>query len=335
MSDARFWGFYSICGLLMRLRELYRFESGTGFGEKMEQTLISEWIGRREALWEDMKDMEYSSLAVDGREFGPFEAPGINELLIPEGLLYGAGYGIYMKPVFFLAELDGVEAADGCDIYISGREYARDLSIHPAMLQQRTVFARKYVAEVLINERFDEFRASKIKGLLWRAFSSYGLDRDSGRERVGEVAGVELRSYIHHELGEAHESRRLGPLWGGILCSAGDRRASAFLRALKDVLADTTDRGMLKHIVENRKTGSLAFYMAFQGGLLRPLTGGLHEAYEKFSESGRWEEIERARMQCYARARPMADGLLEAYGPDEDARGLQDEIRKQITLMSP
>jgi hypothetical protein len=334
VSDARFWGFYSICGLLMRLRELYRFESGMGPDGRMEQLLISEWIGQREALWEDMKDMELSPLMVGSREFGPFDAEGINELLIPSGLLYGAGYGIYMKPVFFLTELEGVETADGCDIYISGREYARDLSIHPAMLQGKTIFARKYAAEVLINEKFDEFRASKTRGLLWRAFSAYGLDRRSSRKKVGDVAAAELRSYIHHELGEAHESRRLGPLWVEMLLKAHDRRTSAYLRALKDVLADTTDRGMLKHIVENRKTGSLAFYMVFRSGLLKPLTGGIHEVYKKFTESGRWDEIERARIQCYSRVRLIADGLLEAFGPDEDAQGLQDEIQKQITLMS-
>lgn len=335
MSDARFWGFYSICGLLMRLRELYRFESGMGPGEKMEQPLVSEWIGRREALWEEMQGMELFPLTINGKEFDSFNSAGINELLIPEGILYGAGYGIYMKPVFFLTELDGVEAADGCKIYLSGREHARDLSIHPAMLQGKTIFARKYVAEVLINEKFDEFRASKTRGLLWRAFSAYGLNRGSSRKKVGEVAESELRSYIHHELGEAHESRRLGPLWGEMLLKAHDRRTSTYLRALKDMLADTTDRGMLKHIIENRKTGSIAFYISFMSGPLRPLARMIRDAYEAFVSDGRWEALESARKECYARARSMSTALLEANESVEDARGLRKEIEKQISLMSP
>jgi hypothetical protein len=335
VSDARFWGFYSICGLLMRLRELYRFESGLGPGKKIEQSLISEWIGQREALWEEMQGMELSLLEINGKEFDPFDSIGINEILVPEGLLYGAGYGIYMKPVFFLTELDGVEAEDGCRIYLSGREHARDLSIHPAMLQGKTIFARKYAAEVLINEKFDEFKASKNRGLLWRAFSAYGLDRRSSREKVGEVATAELRSYISHELGEAHETRRLGPQWGTMLLEAQDRRTAAYLRALKDILADTTERGMLKHIIENRKAGSIAFYISFMSGPLRPIAIKLHDSYEAFLSSGRWEAIDSARKECYAHARSMSSALLEVYGSKGDAQGLQDKIKKQISMISP
>jgi hypothetical protein len=43
VSDARFWGYFSICGLLMRYRDLYRSEQGlepyrTGSDLRLDRT---------------------------------------------------------------------------------------------------------------------------------------------------------------------------------------------------------------------------------------------------------------------------------------------------------
>jgi hypothetical protein len=37
ISDAKYWGFYSLCGLLLRLRELYRSEKGMRPWERVNQ----------------------------------------------------------------------------------------------------------------------------------------------------------------------------------------------------------------------------------------------------------------------------------------------------------
>ncbi len=44
ISDAKYWGFYSLCGFLLRLRELYRSEKGMRPWERINQEEISEWI---------------------------------------------------------------------------------------------------------------------------------------------------------------------------------------------------------------------------------------------------------------------------------------------------
>jgi hypothetical protein len=335
VSDARFWGYYSVCGLLLRLRELYRFDNGIGFDDEIKREEIGGWIERTEAQWERMKDMEYSAITVGGCDFDPFDAEQINRLLVDEGLLYGAGYGLYMKPVFFISDLVGVDVSDCCRIYVAGREYARDLSIHPAMLQGNTVYARRYAAGVLIRDKFEEFRAMNTKeGALRIAFDSYGVDAGSDAGQLGRVAESELQAYIHHETGEFHESERLGPNWGEMLSCIGNRRASMFLRAIKDMLADTSDKGMLSHIVGERKTGSLAFYFVFLDGFRRPLARLLREAFSRFVESENWNEIDSARKLCYSAAKVITDALLDDYMNDKDPERLVSAVEERIASLS-
>jgi hypothetical protein len=195
VSDARYWGYYSVCGLLMRLRELYMFERGILPGGEVDRQEISEWIGKREEQWEKLGERKYSSLTLTGHEFGPFEAERINTLLLPHGLYYGAGYGVYMKPSFFLADLELVDRLEGLTLHVTGTEHVRDLSISPAMLQGRTVIARKHAAEILIAEKFEEYRTTRRSGALDVAFSAYGITKDSSPEKLGDVASEELRSF--------------------------------------------------------------------------------------------------------------------------------------------
>ncbi len=63
ISDARYWGSYSLCGLLLRLRELYRAESGVGLWEKIQQKEIGEWIAKRESLWKELEDENFRDIS--------------------------------------------------------------------------------------------------------------------------------------------------------------------------------------------------------------------------------------------------------------------------------
>ncbi|MGO9018263.1 MAG: hypothetical protein ACLQVJ_07920, partial [Syntrophobacteraceae bacterium] len=49
--------------------------------------------------------------------------------LRPLGLVYGAGYGIGMKPTFFLAECAESSSVGGLRIDVVNRELARDIFI--------------------------------------------------------------------------------------------------------------------------------------------------------------------------------------------------------------
>lgn len=335
ISDARYWGHYSICGLLMRLREQYRYEMGIPPSGAIPREDIAQWIGRREALWEELQSRDFSRLSVGGEEFDPFDVEGINKRLNSQGLLYGAGRGMYLKPVFFLADLEGVASLDGLSVRTAGKEYARDLSVHPAMLQQKTVIARKEAAFVLIIEKFEEFSAMKTAGALCVAFESYGVDASTPPEDLWRVADAELESFVHHERGEAHETERSGGLWAEIISRVSHRRASLFLRGLKDTLADTSERGMLRHIIDQRKTGSLAFYAASLTGYRKDFAAGMEPAFREFISTRGWEEIESARRACYRDALNMADGLLDIYRRDRDPEALSASVERSIRSSCP
>jgi hypothetical protein len=282
-----------------------------------------------------MEGMEFSPIRIGGQEFGPFEADRINEVLLRENALYGAGYGLYGKPVFFVSELAGRETIEGYDVYISGKEYARDISLHPAMLREKTIFARREITTLLIWEKLGELSARGPRGVLWRAFSFYGVapggEMAALEGKIEEVADSELRTYIRHEVGEAAETEGLGPLWPEMLASVISSRASVLARAVKDTLADTSEKGMLRYIIERKNTGSLAFYIAFLTGYRRPLAREVTGAFERFLAGGSWQDIEEARADCYRRTRGLAEQMLQLYGTEKDPEALEAGIEEQVS----
>ena len=58
---------------------------------------------RQRDLWRELEDKDFGNIYIDGDVYGPFEVEKINAELEKTGLVYGAGYGVHMKPSFFLA----------------------------------------------------------------------------------------------------------------------------------------------------------------------------------------------------------------------------------------
>jgi hypothetical protein len=143
LSDALFWGYFSICGLLLRYRDLYRSEKGLKAWANISRTDIAAWIAAKEARWPELEDQQFRDLTVESRTYGPFEVEALNRALAPKGLVYGAGYSMYMKPSFFLAEMHSTRQVDGLTVMTSSRELVRDLLTSPAMLQGNSVFLRR------------------------------------------------------------------------------------------------------------------------------------------------------------------------------------------------
>jgi hypothetical protein len=94
ISDARSWGYYSICGLLLRLRELYKWESGLEPWSPVEKEAVMSWIEEREREWEGLEEAELEPILAGGEEIDPFDTDRMNALLGPYGLHYGAGHGM-------------------------------------------------------------------------------------------------------------------------------------------------------------------------------------------------------------------------------------------------
>lgn len=320
ISDARYWDSYSICGLLFRLRDLYRTEKNIQPWMRIPKNEIGEWISERENLWNKISKKDFESITINGESLDPFDVEKINALLEQEKLLYGAGFGINMKPSFFLADLLSKETIDGFMVYTAGQEYVRDLSTYPALLQDGTIITRIDSTKLLLWQQFEELRGKRLKCALTYAFSKYGLAPDDApSERIdreiSRIARSEAYTYIYHELGEAREGQRIGNEWTELLGEMPRSKTEIFVRSVKDILSDTSDHGLLKHIIMHQKEGSLGFYLVFMSGFRKTLFPEILEAFKIFMEAGNWdwECIESARQAGYERGLEISEELLSMY----------------------
>lgn len=332
VSDARYWGYFSICGLLLRYRDLYRSEKGLKPWTNFNRADIAAWIDAKEARWPDLEHEEFRNLVIDGREFDPFDVSSINRALEAKGLVYGAGYGMYMKPTFFLAELKSTKQAAGLTVHASGREFVRDLFTGPAMLQGNTVFLRLEPLLVLLHYKFSELKDER-NSPLEDGFARYGFRK---RQIIDEVFEKRLEALaerygevlLYHEIAEHGESL---PEWKEILAAAGDRKNEHYLRAVKDLIADTSEKGPLKHIVDTRDRAALALSIALGEGFQKALFPDIGAAYSRFIKNGDWKVIEKARKAGYAKflaERTRVMMLFEkSAGPDAFAKHLAESLK--------
>jgi len=323
VSDAKYWGFFSVCGLLMRYRDLYRSEKGLQPWAEIGREDIAAWITKKESRWPELEQEDFRDLIIGGKKYHPFDIPEINHMLSGQGLVYGAGYGMYMKPTFFLAELRTTREISGLTVHTSGKELVRDLFTSAGMFQRKSIFLRLEPLTMLLMYKFSELNARRVSALE-DAFSHYGFRH---RQIIDDIFGKRLEGMAEryadlllcHEVAEAKED---APEWQDILSSLdGDRKAEHYLRAIKDLIADTSDHGPYKKIIDTRDRGALSLSIALMEGFRRVLYPEMKHAHENFLGSEDWDLIEEAREAGYARflsQRDMVVGLYRASAGRED-----------------
>jgi hypothetical protein len=327
LSDAKNWGAYTICGLLIRLTDLYRWSKGLDPWVTIENPKLMEWVGEKEEAWDKIKDSDYKKIIIDGRKFDPFDTDGINDVLMRGGYVYGAGYVTKMKPSFFLGKIEDTHKRSGHETIVVGRELARDLITSPALYQRGKIFVRTEPAKSFIWDKIAEYKfggAARLKN----AFGECGVDIDDIRdfEEVNRIATDELESYIHHEIGEARDTTFPEEKWEEIVSAYPQTLVEKFTRAVKDILADTNEHGPLAYIVEGERKGSLGFYIAFLGGMRKVLFGEIVTAFESYD--GDWSIIEEARVKGREKAVRYAKQLIQMH----DGGRSHEEIEEEFIL---
>ena len=73
ISDANNAGMYSICGLALRLRDLYKWEQGLPPWEERDSSEVLEWIEAKENQWDQCIDNEFADISINGKTFDPFD----------------------------------------------------------------------------------------------------------------------------------------------------------------------------------------------------------------------------------------------------------------------
>src|SRR3990172_5139084 len=202
IADARHARDATLCNYLLEMREFYRWEHEVPLARALPPQELGTWIWEREALWNGVKTDDLESLRVGGRSYDAFEVAAINAALLPLGLVYGGGYGRFGKPHFFLAQLERHEQRQGLRLFVSGCEYARDLSAPPAALLDGTVFLRRDALRRWLWDKIEIWGVRKAEGALKSALECYGFVADA-ETALEHMAEQEAETLILHELGEA------------------------------------------------------------------------------------------------------------------------------------
>lgn len=330
VSDSRYWGYFSICGLLMSLRVLYMSNNGIAPWGQVDRQDISEWIAKKEAHWEELEDEDFKDIEIDGTVYDPFDVVGINRVLEEKNLVYGAGYGLFKKPSFFIADLQSRTEINGCTVYAATREYARDLFTSPGMLREKKIFLRLQPLRVLLWDKFLESQARNHRALAY-AFSQYGLDADHAvDETMDETFDDLVRRYaqmvLYHEIGEVTEAV---PEWASILYEVDTKESEFFLRAVEDLLSDTGEHGPLKLAIDTKDTANLSLHVALMDRYKVKMHPEVKDAFDAFMVTEDWIAIDEARKAVYGRLALLRDEILEAYKNRND----KDDLLTRLTAL--
>ncbi len=333
ISDARDNGIFSLCILVLKLRNLYKWENGLPPWEEPDPGTLLDWIEARENSW-----LEKSSLGLNllpGKSpVDPFSHAPVNRILEKHSLVYGAGYGRSLKAIFFVAEKLEEREVDGCRTIILGQEHARELAAPFAMVQEGIIFFRTEPFRYYFWDQIQEMRPSGRDSLLF-ALDRYGLigkngllDRERLKARFEDLILGEMETFVRHEVGELQP----GPLDGAslrkIIAHFPDSPVELVARGLKDLLADTHEKGLIGHIIAHRKEGSLGFYSAFLDGVRKTLFPEIRPACAAFIASRDWEEVDRARLACRQRLSDYAALLTDIAGKIDTAP--REELHSRV-----
>lgn len=278
IADARHAREMTLCTYLLEMREYYRWEHDLPPGAMLPRADIGRWITEREALWEGVVDADFAPLPVAGALHDPFAAVAVNEMLLPQGLVYGAGIGRFGKPHFFLARLASAETHDGLRVLVCDCEYARDLTAIPAALQGGTVIVRREALRQWLWEKAEAWGVKRQAGAMARTLAAYDYDADPVAALARQTER-ETGTLILHERGEHAAGKLLGPGWEAMITAFTSRRAELVARALRDNLADCLVT--LPVLLERGDAASLHFWFANFDGLRRDLFPRLVAAYEQ------------------------------------------------------
>ena len=335
ISDAYHSGLFSICGLALRLRDLYKWEKRLPPWEERDSSEILDWIESKENQWEKIAENNYAELPIFDKSYDPFDADGINAVLEPAGIFYGAGYARSLKPTFFLAAIEDKSTINGTTVYTLGHELARDLLTIPALAQNDSILLRQESAKLYIWDKLFYINKS-ARPILEVALDQCGIketDPKMLRDHLDTIIAVVNDTYIYHELGEIRDTTFERTIWREIIAAFPASPVEFLARAVKDLLSDTSDHGPLRYFIRERKMDSLAFYVAFFDGLAKTFFPELFIAFQEFLKKNDWRIIEHAVTIGHDTAMRHAETMVSIYQEGiqkENLEWAETEIQQRL-----
>ena len=329
VSDARDHGIYSMCSMILKLRNLYKWEYHIEPWSEPEPSDLLDWVDDKEKFWEQLSGDEFRYLTILGKKILPHEIEAVNDVLSAENLFYGAGHGRSMKAVFFIADILEKRELDGISVYILGNEKAKEMASPIALVQDGTIVVKKDSLRYFLWDQFQEMRSS-VKSSSRFLLDHYGLRKNGGldhnalRLKLDDIVSDQLNLFIYHEVGETLETRLNSHLFQKLVGRFPSSVIEFVCRAVRDVLADTHPHGLLAYAIRDRNDASLGMYLSFLDGLRETLFPEIKLCWESFENGVDWSAIETARSQGRTRLQGVASEI-EAI-----AHLVESESEKQI-----
>ena len=284
--------------MLLRLRQLYKWEHGLAPWQEPEVAAVLAWIARRESTWDDLEEAAWRDLAWGDAAIDPFAVETLNAYLIPRKLAYGAGLSRGLTPTFFLGELLEERRVGELTILVLGPELARDLDASPALCQGTLIYARRQALAFYLWDRLSD-PTQQGNAYLQVALKAHNLrlkelirDPEAYQEQFQAFLAGELEAVIRHETGEALEPS-LKAAFPAVLERFPQTRVELFVRTLKDALADVNEWGRLAYIIDEQNLPSLAVMLAWRPGLAEALAGAGAGLSENFWPPADWAVMEQ------------------------------------------
>jgi hypothetical protein len=311
ISDARYAGNYTMCIFLLKMREYYRWEHEIPLSAKLPRAELGEWLVAREKTWETLENDSFREIPLDHVSADPFDSDAVNQVLLPQGYVYSAGYGLFSKPLFFLGQLVKREEHEGLQVLVSSCEYARDLVAPPAMTLNGTIFVRQDALRRYLWEKVEEWRWKQQEDVpMARAVAAYGNDNDLDR-LLDRMTDEETEVAILHELGEVRAGELLGPGWEEMLAAIPRSKGEFLARAVRDHLADCLST--LPALLEAGSEGALHFYFANFSGMRRAIFPEAVSAYHRWVENGDLRALRELPARGADRWHETATGMLSEF----------------------
>jgi hypothetical protein len=324
ISDARHATDYTLCVYLLKMREYYRWEHEIPFSASIPREALSGWLTGREALWNTLEGKPFASIPLSRQLHDPFDADPINEVLNSMGYVYSSGLGRNLKPHFFLGALEQRRVHEGYTLYISGKEYARDLAAPPAMSLGRTIFIRRESLRRMLWEKIEEWRWNRPVNAMQKAIDCYEFDA-APEEALERMTDRETRSLLLHEIGEIMAGEELGSGWEDLLAGMPHCKAELMMRAVRDHLSDALST--LPGLLDEAEPASLHFYFANLTSLRKLLYPSLLAAYAHWEQTGDLDRLLQLTEAGRRHWMSLAQEILALHGTCDG------DLQREITAL--
>ncbi|MCS7164486.1 MAG: hypothetical protein NZ845_05770 [Thermodesulfovibrio sp.] len=311
VSDAKYWGYFSICTLLLRLRELFKIERGLEPWESIKNEEILPWIEKKEKKWKELEDAQLIPIKINSKTCSPFDIDDINSITVNDGFVYGAGYALFMKPSFFIGSIQKFEKIEQYNVYFVGREFVRDIFSSPGMSIKKNIFIRLTDIKYRLWESLESW-LSKNRTINEIFLSEFGNPNEwrYPYKEFKSVVDEYSKIVLYHEIAEQEESNFN---WNEIIKHCNISKTEHILRGIKDFIADFSEKGPVNKALIEKDKRLLGLYILLQGPYKKKILNTTIQQLERALIKDDWQKIEEIRKNEFKRWKNNLEKIFEIF----------------------